>query len=157
MNDANKLNTAVEEAEEAFWQTIVEHYPEITTGDFDFGLTQKRDILNAESVKMWLEWNTPKQSHTNPIKSFIDASSNLWQYYDGSFWAVITYQGKPALICCPANANGTPDMDNAKPNACDVEECEQHHLDFVNENFKTKFRLHPDSISDNGIGCPTAD
>ena len=60
-------------------------------------------------------------------------------------------------MACPAMLNGTPDMDNYngkyEVNACDVENCEQHHLDFVNSIFTTNFKLR--DVSENGEGAPT--
>ncbi len=89
----------------------------------------------------------------NAIQFFVDAKGSLWKYYDGSFWSTAPWKDKMCLLACPASADGTPDIEAGEVNSCDVEECEQHHLDFVNESFKTEFKLK--RISNSGIGNPT--
>ena len=77
------------------------------------------------------------------IKSFTAEDGTNWHYYSGSFWATAIFKDNICLIACPANTDGTPDIyiEDMTVNACDVEECEQHHLDFVNSTFGTKFEL----------------
>jgi hypothetical protein len=89
----------------------------------------------------------------NPIKSFTDSSGTNWWYYDGSFWAIGTYNSKRYIMACPAMADGTPEISIDGVNACDVSECEQHHVDFVNEIFGCNFIL-TDIHEPSGIGCP---
>ena len=54
-----KIRTAVNQAEEAFWATIAEFFPEITTGDLDpltsYSLLEKM----KETVTIWHEVNSP--------------------------------------------------------------------------------------------------
>ena len=79
---------------------------------------------------------------SNPIKSFTDNEGTNWHYFEGSFWAVSSYSsGTRYLLACPAMANGTPDINDGAVNACDVECCEQRHIDFVNDVFGTDFSL----------------
>jgi len=92
---------------------------------------------------------------SNSIKSFTGKDGINWHYYSGSFWATTIFKGNICLLACPAMANGTPDiwMDD-EVNACDVSECEQHHLDFVNNTFSTNFKLRG-ATDDNPIGEPS--
>lgn len=52
---ASKLREAVDTAEDMFWRTLSDQYPEITTGDFDGNIT---DVL-LENAKHWVELNYP--------------------------------------------------------------------------------------------------
>lgn len=92
---------------------------------------------------------------SNSITSFTSKDGTNWHYYSGSFWATTRYKGQVVLMACPAMSNGTPDINitDGEVNACDVEECEQHHLDFVNETFGTNFKLR--SVHESGVGVPT--
>jgi len=91
---------------------------------------------------------------SNSIKSFTANDNTNWHYFDGSFWATTVFEGNTCLMACPACADGTPDIDiSGNVNACDVDECEQRHLDFVNNIFNTNFELR--GVADSGIGEPT--
>ncbi len=91
---------------------------------------------------------------SNSIKSFTAGDNTNWHYYSGSFWAITKFEGNTSLMACPACADGTPDIFiDGTVNACDVDTCEQHHLDFVNGIFATNFKLR--SVSEHGEGCPT--
>ena len=91
---------------------------------------------------------------SNPIKSFTDNEGTNWHYFEGTFWAVASSKGKRILMACPAMANGTPDISDGEVNACDVECCEQRHLDFVNDTYGTGFKLTA-VHEETGEGCPT--
>lgn len=53
-----RIETAVSDAEEAFWAVIAARFPEATTGDFDpLASHQFQEVLKA-NVKLWLTWNT---------------------------------------------------------------------------------------------------
>ena len=90
----------------------------------------------------------------NSIKSFTAKDNTNWHYYSGSFWATTIFEGNICLLACPAMRDGTPDIDaDGDVNACDVSECEQDQLDFVNKTFATNFKLR--GVDDNGFGAPT--
>lgn len=92
----------------------------------------------------------------NPIQTIIDNTGNVWRYYSGSFWTVILYKGNKYLQAAPALIDGNIDINvgHNEINSCDVEECEQHHLDFVNSAFNTTFELRG-ATADNPIGYPS--
>lgn len=90
----------------------------------------------------------------NTIRMVVDNAGSVWHYYSGTFWTVSTWNGKKVLLCAPALLNGNIDIDRGEVNAGDVEECEQHHLDFVNSVFGTAFELRG-ATADNPIGYPT--
>lgn len=56
---STRIDSAVSDAQEAFWAEIVKHYPEITTGDFppDAHLAFEEACLKAATV--WVEGNSP--------------------------------------------------------------------------------------------------
>lgn len=49
-----------QEAQQAFWTTIAEAHPEITTGDFPPDAAFAFDEACSKAYKIWLEGNTPK-------------------------------------------------------------------------------------------------
>jgi hypothetical protein len=54
-----RINTAVYDATEAFWEVISAHYEEIITGDLDPVTTCNLNQTLTAAVKIWLEGNTP--------------------------------------------------------------------------------------------------
>jgi len=90
----------------------------------------------------------------NPIRMVMDNEGNVWHYFGGSFWTVTTFDHKRVLLVAPAQLDGNIELDMGEVNACDVEECEQLHLDFVNSVFGTSFVL-VGATDDNPIGRPS--
>ena len=90
----------------------------------------------------------------NPIRTVIDDEGRVWHYFCGSFWSVAIWKGKKVLQAAPALADGNIEVDMGEVNACDVEECEQQHLDFVNSVFGTAFKLY-NTTEENPIGKPS--
>ena len=90
----------------------------------------------------------------NPIRTVIDDEGRVWHYYHGNFWSVVKWKDKKVLQCAPALIDGNIELDRGEVNACDVEECEQHHLDFVNSVFGTAFKLYGHT-EENPIGKPS--
>jgi hypothetical protein len=56
---ALKIRTAVNQAEEAFWATISEFFPEITTGDLDPLTSYSLLEEMKKAVTIWHEANSP--------------------------------------------------------------------------------------------------
>jgi hypothetical protein len=52
-----RMQTALDDAQAAFWASIVSSYPEVKGGDFDPESTDKFDSACREALSMWLEWN----------------------------------------------------------------------------------------------------
>lgn len=90
----------------------------------------------------------------NPIRTAVDNNGNVWHYFAGSFWSTVLFEGKKRLLAAPARLDGGIEIDMGEVNACDVEECEQVHLDFVNSVFGTNFVLIG-ATEDNPIGRPS--
>jgi len=61
--DNERMDKAVEKAKGAFFQSLVESYPEITTGDIDPLESHAFDEACTAIVTDWLYWNlhTEKQ------------------------------------------------------------------------------------------------
>lgn len=53
-----RLNTALRNAQLAFWKSIAENYPEITSGDLDVGATIDFDDACETVVRQWLYLNS---------------------------------------------------------------------------------------------------
>ena len=64
-----RIHDAVEDARMAFWATIVEHFPEVETGDFDFGAARVLMRTLTQSVELWLQWNHPDHPATDAVTS----------------------------------------------------------------------------------------
>lgn len=59
VHDTTRLGTALANAEECFWKSIAESFPEITTGDFEPSdvAAIRRSMRNA--VRSWIALNAP--------------------------------------------------------------------------------------------------
>lgn len=57
---SQRLEDALEEADNQFWAAIANRFPEAKTGDYPPDLTFTRDQHNKESVLWWLRFNAPK-------------------------------------------------------------------------------------------------
>ncbi|HIJ87413.1 MAG TPA: hypothetical protein HPP97_06950 [Desulfuromonadales bacterium] len=53
----NRLETAVFDATEAFWEIIVCHYEEVQSGDLDPISAHNLNEVMTTAVKKWLEMN----------------------------------------------------------------------------------------------------
>ena len=53
------IKKAVEDGEFAFWEQIVKHFPEATSGDFDPILSMRMDQRLQGYLSHWLDWNHP--------------------------------------------------------------------------------------------------
>lgn len=56
--DDSRLNKAVDQALEAFWERIASSYPEAKTGDLDPISTELFVIAAKKTVRMWVGYNT---------------------------------------------------------------------------------------------------
>ena len=52
-----EIKTAVNDAEQGFWELIAMHFPQVTTGDLDPLTSHKLSQTMLETVKTWLEAN----------------------------------------------------------------------------------------------------
>lgn len=57
MNKNEKLKLAVNDAVDSFWAKIVEHYPEIKSGDLPPEVVHEHNQICKAAVKIWLEYN----------------------------------------------------------------------------------------------------
>ncbi len=55
-----RLDKALEDADNAFWAVIAERFPEAKSGDYPPDLTHFRDHHNEEDVLWWLRFNAPE-------------------------------------------------------------------------------------------------
>lgn len=80
---------------------------------------------------------------SNIIRTVIDNKGKAWHYFEGTFWSVTEFNSKMFMLAAGARLDGNIDVNVAwgEVNSCDVEECEQRHIDFVNAVFGTKFKL----------------
>ena len=62
-----RLEDAVFDATEAFWEVIAAHYEEITTGDLDPVTTLNLNQTLTEVVKTWLAGNTPQTKEIHHV------------------------------------------------------------------------------------------
>ena len=58
--DKKRLEDAVRNAEEVFWNSIAEDYPEITTGDLDPSTSIDLMLTMENAIDRWLIINNPK-------------------------------------------------------------------------------------------------
>lgn len=63
----DELRRLVEEADIAFWEIIVEHFPNVTTGDLSPWATIKLHLAQEEAVEEWIANNaTTRHSDIAP-------------------------------------------------------------------------------------------
>ena len=55
-----RIEVAVEEALQAFWTSVAESYPEVTSGDFDPMLEGLMISQASEWVEHWVAMNAPR-------------------------------------------------------------------------------------------------
>ena len=56
------LRSAADEALDAFWQVIVQRYPEAETGDLSPWTTIKLQIAAENAIEEWIHYNVPTTS-----------------------------------------------------------------------------------------------
>ena len=61
-----ELTLLADEALEAFWSTLVRHFPESTTGDLSPERTIGLQLAAEEAIKEWIESNTLVDSALRP-------------------------------------------------------------------------------------------
>jgi hypothetical protein len=59
--DKGRVEDAVMDAMDAFWNSIAENYPEITTGDLDPGTSIDLTLSMENAVDKWLMWNQKEE------------------------------------------------------------------------------------------------
>lgn len=57
--EAQRIRDAVEKARDAFWASIVESFPEVTSGDMAPGDEIAMEWGTNAAVLTWLMWNHP--------------------------------------------------------------------------------------------------
>lgn len=58
--DQARVERAVSAAQDAFWATLVEHFPELKSGDFPPCATMAFNEACAQAAQVWLEGNWPE-------------------------------------------------------------------------------------------------
>lgn len=53
------IKTIVQEADSAFWQVIVKHFPQAKTGDLSPDRTTALSIAQDQAVREWIDNNVP--------------------------------------------------------------------------------------------------
>lgn len=61
MNAKERLDDALESAEEVFWHKIAELYPEAKGGDLDPYILVRFQLIAEEAVKAWLDTNLDRE------------------------------------------------------------------------------------------------
>lgn len=57
----DRINTAMQAADDAFWAVVAKHFPEIKTGDFDPWEAFQRDDKNRRDIRHWYEGNRKEE------------------------------------------------------------------------------------------------
>lgn len=60
--DAERIKEALQKADEAFWASIVESFPEIKTGDLHVSDFIELQQAQQAAVKAWVEANSPSDA-----------------------------------------------------------------------------------------------
>lgn len=68
---------AVQKAEESFWSTIAEEFPEITTGDLDPMTSLHVNTAMNNAVRNWLNQNKPKSEIEEVLPIFMEVEMDI--------------------------------------------------------------------------------
>lgn len=138
-----KIDEAVREAENRFWDIIAEHFPEITTGDFPPDAHFK--FMNAceSAVKVWLNGNEPNFKFENDTLQIVDlefedqTDMTHGRYYfsfeavDKNGQSVLDYDGY--IIIPPKNSRESEDFEWGQNTPDDWERVEPYIIDKLYE------------------------
>ena len=90
-----ELNKLLEQAQDAFWKVVKEHFPKITTGDFPPGETIVFEEACESALLTWLWWNSPDQLLPYPDKPqitvcpFCGEEYTVENAYSGEFYDTV--------------------------------------------------------------------
>jgi hypothetical protein len=59
-----RIEQAMEKAQEAFWAEVVKVFPEAKSGDFDPVAAHDFDLYCRAAIKHWVDWNAPDETPT---------------------------------------------------------------------------------------------
>ncbi len=63
------LSTLTQEAEDAFWQVVVQHYPEATSGDLSPWTSFQFSQVAEQAIAEWIYANVPESRDPSGPKS----------------------------------------------------------------------------------------
>jgi hypothetical protein len=73
-----RLTEAVDKAQEAFWASIVQSYPESTHGDIDPLVAHHLSETMKNAVRLWVGWNCPAPTPDLPDLTY-DEAVTAWE------------------------------------------------------------------------------
>jgi hypothetical protein len=81
MNLEGKIEYAIEEAKNAFWERVRNTFPEITTGDLSFDINNELDDIMKKAVNDWVKNNKKTEFYFDDITSIIDVDARRLKDY----------------------------------------------------------------------------
>lgn len=79
---AERAVAAANAAQEAFWQTIVEHFPEVKSGDFAPDAAHYFDRACAGALTHWIVGNYPMSEYEVLVRFKVGVDSSLDGFVD---------------------------------------------------------------------------
>ena len=70
-----RLDEALAKASDAFWASISESYPEVTTGDFGPEETRDYELATKRAVATWLMWNAYEEEDQEAAREILNSLS----------------------------------------------------------------------------------
>lgn len=83
--EAERLKTAVDKAEDAFWESIADDYPECKTGDLDPWTCHKLSEVTLAAARSWVRWNRSDDPLTHP--DILAHQLRIVQHTQAAFWS----------------------------------------------------------------------
>mgnify|MGYP003677132562 CR=1 FL=1 len=81
---AGRAAVALDHAQDAFWAVMVDHFPEVESGDFDPMHSMRFDEELKCALWFWLYWNLPHTGHPENC----DCTPTDTGREDGEVWEV---------------------------------------------------------------------
>ena len=93
MNTEERIEKAVNEAEDAFWSVIAERFPEAETGDLFFDASIEFGDECRSVVRLWIATNT------NLLPNHWASDDDIIDY--GEYWGGIPSSSSGSLVILP--------------------------------------------------------
>lgn len=113
---ADRIRAAVDKAREAFWASMVESFPEVTSGDMGPGDADTFEWGSNEAAVIWLSWNHPDSHFGKAARdeeralAAVDAVAALIpgavSQDDGGGQYALLPSGAMLFVILPAEADG---------------------------------------------------
>jgi hypothetical protein len=72
-----ELTTVAREADDAFWQVVVKHFPSATTGDLSPLTTLRLHLAEEEAIAEWVWANVPAKDRYSMKKEFVLCEADI--------------------------------------------------------------------------------